>query len=133
MFIKGLLMQSGKLITNGVHLQTHEFHTVNVLIHNGFNVELIPPSQIPGVHLPDIMLNNLPREIKAPDGGSRNTIRHNLQNALRQSSNIIIDLFRCKLTDDKAIAEIKHQFLFVKAIKRIIIIKKNEEIIDLSR
>lgn len=126
-------MQSGKLITNGVHLQTHEFHTVKILQQNGYDIELIPPSQISGVHLPDIMLNNIPWEIKAPAGNGKNTISHNINNALCQSENIIIDLIRCKIADEKAINEIIRLFNLSKRTKKLIIIPKNKIIIDISK
>lgn len=126
-------MQQGIIIDNGVHLQAHEYHTVEILRQNGYDVELVPSSQIEGFHLPDIIINNIPWELKAPEGNGRNTIRHNIQNALRQSPNIIIDLFRCKLNEDVAIKEIKRQFNINKAIKRVTIIKKNQNTIDLSK
>ena len=126
-------MQPGAIITNGVHLQAHEYHTVEILRQNGFSIELIPGSQIRGLHLPDIIINNIPWEIKAPEGNSKNTIRHNIQHAMHQSENIIIDLFRCRLNEEKAISEIKHHFTLSKRIKKIIIIKKDETIIDLYK
>lgn len=61
-------MAKGILKTNGVHLQRHEYETVQILIENGFDIELIPgPSvSIKGLQIPDIMINDMPWEIKAP-------------------------------------------------------------------
>ena len=124
---------TGVLTTHNVHLQSHEFHSVRILLNNGFDVELIPPPQIKGLHLPDIMLMGSPWEIKAPEGNGKNTIKHNLQNAAHQSENIIIDLFRCKLADDTAIKDIQYHFQLSKRIKRLKIITKSEKIIDLKK
>ena len=57
-------MKTGILKTNGVHLQPHEFHTVRLLLDNGYDVELVPTAHIKGLQMPDIMLNGVPWEIK---------------------------------------------------------------------
>ena len=78
-----------------VHLADHEYKTVKLLTENGYDVELIPPSVIKGLRMPDIMINNVPWEIKSPTGNGKHTIKHNLQNATHQSNNIILDLPYC--------------------------------------
>ncbi len=121
------------LKTNGVHLQPHEFHTVKILLDKGLNIELLPTSQIRGVQTPDIMMNGQPWEIKSPEGGSKNTIKHNIQNAAHQCENVIIDLFRCKLDNDYAMKEIQHHFLLSKRIKRLKIVTRSEIVIDFQK
>ena len=119
--------------TNGVHLQTHEYHTVRILLGNGYNVELVPTAHIKGLQMPDIMLNNVPWEIKAPEGGSKNTIKHNIQNAAHQSENVIVDLCRCKLDEERALREIQHHFNLSKRIRRLKVITKSEKVIDFQK
>jgi hypothetical protein len=46
-------MNKGKLIQNGVHLQEHEYATVKFFLELGYDIELIPPSQIKSLHSPD--------------------------------------------------------------------------------
>ena len=47
-------MKKGILKQNGVHLEKHEFKTVELFLNLGYDVELIPPSGIKGLHMPDI-------------------------------------------------------------------------------
>ena len=126
-------MKIGTLKTNGVHLQSHEYHSVKLLLEAGFDIELIPTANIKGLQMPDIMINQVPWEIKAPEGGSKNTIKHNIQNAAHQSENVIFDLCRCKLDEDKALKEIQHHYNLSKRIKRLKIITKSEIIIDIHK
>lgn len=49
-------MGKGNLKQNGVHLQDHEYATVKLLLENGFDIELIPPSQIKNLKMPDMIL-----------------------------------------------------------------------------
>ena len=44
-------MGKGKLKQNGVHLMKHEYDTVSVLLENGYDITLIPPSMIKGVKM----------------------------------------------------------------------------------
>ena len=126
-------MEKGTLKTNGVHLQTHEFHTVKLLLESGADIELVPTSQIKGLKMPDVMINGIPWEIKAPLGNSKNTIKHNFQNAAHQSENVIFDLCRSKLDEETALKEIQHHFNLSKRIKRLKVFTKSEEIIDFHK
>lgn len=51
-------MKQGKITTNGVVLETHENVTVVFLTQQGYDIELIPPSNIKGVKTADIKMNN---------------------------------------------------------------------------
>ena len=88
-------MKKGTLKPNGVHLQDHEYVTVKLLLENGFDVELIPPSQI----------------------------KHN----------VIIDLRRCKMSEEKAINDFKKEFSVSKHFRQMKIITKSAEILDFSK
>ena len=59
-------MKEGNLTQNRVHLKEHEYATVKTLLKNGYDVELIPPSEIKGLRMPDIMLQGIPWEMKSP-------------------------------------------------------------------
>ena len=126
-------MEKKKLKQNGVHLEEHEYNTVRFLLKNGYDVELIPPSQIKNLQMPDIILQGVPWEMKSPVEAGKYTIKNIVQNASHQSVNIIIDLRRCKMEDDEAIKKIYHYFDLSKRIRRIKIITKNAEIIDFSK
>lgn len=126
-------MKRGTLTQNGVHLAAHEFATVKLFLENGFDVELIPPSQIKGLRMPDIILQGIPWEMKAPEGSGKNTIRHTLQNAGHQSSNIIVDLRRCKLAHAQALKELHYYFKLSKRIRRMKVVTKAEKILDFCK
>ena len=88
-------MYKGRLTQNNVHLEEHEYKTVKFLLEQGYDIELIPPSRIKNLRMPDLMLMGLPWEMKAPLGDSKHTIKNIVQNASQQSANIIIvALFR---------------------------------------
>lgn len=57
---------------------------------------------------PDLIINGEIWELKSPIGNSKNTIANNFKNARKQSTNIVIDLRRCKLDERVAKARIKH-------------------------
>lgn len=122
----------GKLIQNDVHLEKHEWKTVKTLLDKGYNIELVKPSEIKGYHLADIIIDGVYWEIKSPQGKGKNTIRHNMQNAGKQSENAIIDLQRCGIPDEIAIGKIKHELSFSKSLKRVKVITKQNEILDFS-
>ena len=126
-------MKKGTLKQNCVHLQDHEYQTVKLLLELGNDIELIPPSQIKNYRVPDMMMNGVSWEIKAPEGSSSKTIKHNIQNAAHQASNIIVDLRRCKFDDAQALKELERQYRLTKRIRKLKAITKDEKIIDFSK
>ena len=126
-------MNKGKLIQNGVHLQEHEYATVKFFLELGYDIELIPPSQIKSLHSPDFIMMGLPWEMKAPKGNGKYTAQNIIQAAAHQSNNIIIDLRRCKMLDNKAIVSYTKEFEKNKSIKRMKIITKSKEVLDFKK
>lgn len=126
-------MNEGMLKQNGVHLESHEYHTVRLLLDNGFDIELIPPSQIKGLHIGDFIMQGVLWELKSPTGNGKNTIKHTIQNATHQSNNIIVDLYRCRLDETHAINELKQHFQLSKRLRRMKVITKSEKILDFNK
>lgn len=62
------MKKQGKITPNGVVLRTHENATAVFLTEQGFDIELIPTSNIQGVHTPDIKMHGVKWEMKAPTG-----------------------------------------------------------------
>ena len=85
------------------------------------------------MNTPDVGMNGVTWEIKSPTGGGKYTIKHTLQNAKHQSSNIIVDLRRCKLSDNQAVKELEHHFSLSKRLRRMKVITKAEEILDYEK
>lgn len=122
-------MGKGKITPNGVVLKTHENATVVFLTEQGYDVELIPKSNTPGLHSPDIIMDGLRWEMKAPKGEGKYLINNTIQKAVKQSRNIIIDLRRTKRHQSKCLREIKNEVEKSKSIDRLIVITKGSKIL----
>ena len=127
------MKKKGKITPNGVVLKTHENATAVFLTEQGFNVELIPASNIEGVHTPDIKMDGLKWEMKAPLGEGNQLMENTIQRALRQSQNIIIDLRHTKRHQTKCLRELEKQFLNKKGIKRLKVITKSGKTLDFEK
>lgn len=81
----------------------------------------------------DILLDGAAYEIKSPKSVNSNTLEHILKKALKQSSNIIIDTSRMKNAhDDNTRRFLINQVRIRKQIKKLIMISKQGQIIDIS-
>ena len=127
------LRTKGKIKPNGVVLKTHENATVVFLTEQGFNIELIPKSNISGVHTPDIKMNGIKWEMKAPIGEGNQLIKNTIQKAIKQSANVIVDLRRTKRHQTKCLRELENEFNKSSSLKRLKIITKNRKIIDFEK
>ena len=127
------MKKKGKITPNGVVLKTHENATAVFLTEQGFDVELIPASNIEGVHTPDIKMDGLKWEMKAPLGEGNQLMENTIQRALRQSKNIIIDLRHTKRHQTKCLRELEKQFLNKKGIKRLKVITKSGKTLDFEK
>ena len=121
------------IIPFGVFVEQHELDVAKVLNKLGKDVEFILPSRVQFSRTPDIKMDDLLWEIKSPKGNSSRTIENNLRCALKQSKNIIIDLRRIKIDETRAISQINKQFKQSKVMKRILIIRQNQEILDIIK
>ncbi len=131
--IIGVMKKKGKITPNGVVLRTHENATAVFLTEQGFDVELIPTSNIEGVHTPDIKMNGLKWEMKAPLGEGNQLMENTIQRALKQSQNIIIDLRHTKRHQTKCLRELERQFLSERGIKRLKVITKSGKTLDFEK
>lgn len=127
------MKKKGKIIPNGVVLKEHENATVVFLTELGYDVELIPKSNIKGVHTPDIKIGKVKWEIKSPKGEGGSLMKNTIQRALKQSRYIIIDLRRTKRHQAKCLRELKRQFDNSKSVHRIIVITKSGQILEFRK
>jgi len=124
--------QAGRLINNSVKLMSHEEETVSFLLNMGCDIELIVPSKTKGTKSPDMRMNGTTWEMKAPRVGKTESIKHIYKKALKQSSNVIFD-FRHLSTDKVAVKIIKQTFETYKKAKKVIIITKTLQILDIRK
>ena len=124
---------NGKITPNGVSLEKHEYATVLLLTEMGYDVELVPRSTREGEHTPDIIIDNVKWEMKSPTGETKNTIKNNIQGALRQSVNVILDLRRVKRPMEKCLRDIEREFTHNKKLRRLLVITKSKKVLDFSK
>ena len=109
--------------------QKHELKTAHYFAERGYIVKFIRPSNIPEMHRPDFSINGIEWETKAPTGKGKRTIKHNVEDALAQSVNIIIDLRRCGLPESVAISQLEW-FYNNKRIRRLMVITKSQGLLE---
>jgi hypothetical protein len=82
---------------------------------------------------PDFDINGVIWELKSPTGSGKRTIQNNLREAKHQSCNIIMDLTRIKLHEQRAISQINYILKnhTVRSIKHLTVIKKSRKILEL--
>lgn len=95
----------------------------------------IPPVRRANTHTPDIEMAGVLWEIKSPSGKSSRTIENNLRNALSQSPNIVLNLRRMdsRILTYKLIRVVQRRLKLSRKINRIIVITKQQEIVDIIR
>lgn len=126
--MKGINYRSGIFTPPGRKVWPHEMRTAKILATAGHSIEfLLEDSQ----KSPDILLDGVEFEIKSPKSMSVNTLEHLLKKGLRQCSNLIIDTSRTKMRDDKMRDFLVSQMRKTKQIKRMIMITKKGQIIDI--
>ena len=83
---------------------------------------------------PDLLVvrSNQLWEIKNIRGNSVNTIEHNLARAKMQSENIVISLYRTKMSPRHAIGRIKTELKKRRDIKRLILVTKEHKVIEIK-
>ena len=123
------MVKSGSIIPDGVSLEKHEYDTVLFLTTLGYKIRLIPPSLAPNTRTPDFEMIGLKWEAKSPKGKSRYTLEHAFQAATKQSENIIFDLRRTSIPDNKCKTTLSKLMKTSKRAKRLGIITKKRELV----
>jgi hypothetical protein len=114
--------------------EQHEIDAAWILArHYNCTVEFLRPSKGYMVKTPDIDMMGVSFEIKSPFGNAKRTIRNNIDAAKAQSSNIVLDSRRTKLSDDDIIVELKREIVVKKSIKRLIMITKEKIVLEIVR
>jgi hypothetical protein len=129
--------KSGKIIVPpGAFIDVHEKIAADYLALNLlYDIEFLIPTRHKGIKTPDILMAGNVWEIKSPTGKSARTIENTLRAALRQSPYIVLDLRRMdgRVPAHKHINETVRRFKDAKSMKRLIIITRQGEHIDLVR
>jgi hypothetical protein len=114
--------------------ENHEVSAAWILArHYNCTIEFLKPLGGYKVRTPDFVMKALEWEVKSPLGDKKRTIRNNLDIAKEQSPNIVIDTRRTKLKDDWIEAELRRQINIKKRIYCIIMIGKDESVVEIQR
>lgn len=81
---------------------------------------------------PDFLIRGVRWELKSPTGKGKHNIEHQMKAGIKQSSNIILDARRSKIHISKIRNELRNQ-LGHKRIRRLVLIEKNKDIVELTR
>jgi hypothetical protein len=120
-------------LQTGATPEPHEIATANFLARHGKIVRFLAPVRRAGARIPDIEMDDLKWEIKCPKGSSSRTIENNFRTAIRQSSNLIFDLRRTTLPDDKCVRRLEKEFIPRKSARNMLIITKLGKILDFHK
>ncbi len=123
-------MASGSIIWNGIVLEKHEQATVEFLLRHCTQIELISPNKSAGVRTADIKMAGQEWELKSPKGKGKYLLQNTIHKALRQSPNIVVDLRRINMPEQKALAELEKIWLTSKSIRKLKIITKGRRLLD---
>ena len=110
--------------------EKHEFESAKFFANMGKDIVFLKPSDIPGVHTPDILMDGIEWEIKCPEGNGKRTIEKNIDKAKLQSSFIIIDLRWIGISEKKCLSQIRLNFDTKSKIKRILVITKGLRLVE---
>lgn len=123
----------GKLSMNNVPLYRHENQTILYLLSQGYDIQIIPKSNQPGIKTADIIMCSMEWEMKSPQGQGKWLIKNTLQEASHQSTNVILDLRRIKLDHNRCMREIEQRFKSIKRLRNLKIITKSGKSIDMKK
>lgn len=110
--------------------KSHEFDAAIIIAgHFKSDVIFIRPANF---RTPDFDIGGIKWELKSPMGGSARTIENNMRSARKQSINLIIDLSRIKLRQQRAISRINFFLSKPNQFKKVMIITKNRKVIEIQ-
>lgn len=113
---------------DGAKNALHEWGSFIQLARNGYYVHVINRSNEPHVKRPDILLEGVDTEVKAPLGGITNTVNADLRGARIQSSQIIIDCHRTELSAKDIAIYSKRALARYSEIQRVMVLDGETEV-----
>lgn len=111
--------------------ERHELEAAKILAEKEGRIKFICPSNIKGNHTPDFLMQGRAWELKTPTGKGKTMIKNLFHAAAKQSDSIIFDIRYTKLNEEECIKSIKKENNIRTKKRKIKIITKNGEIIDL--
>ena len=109
--------------------EKNELETAKYFASMGKDIVFIKPSSIPNQHRPDIIMDGLEWEMKAPTGCGKRNIEYNFRKAISQSKNIIFDLRHVKISENLCITQLEKEFSKRPYLNKLLIVRKNGELL----
>lgn len=126
-----MIKKYGKIIIPGdVSIWPHELRVAKILASVGFVVEFLPTRNHKTA---DVLVDGVEYEIKSPETCRLSSIEQLLRKALKQSPNIIIDTFRCRIQEERLCGYLIYKCRNQKQIKRMLFIARSGEIVDIKK
>ena len=82
---------------------------------------------------PDLLINHIEWELKAPTGSGKRNLQHTISRAVKQSQYIIIDARFSKIHISKIQSHLTAEIKKNKQIKRLLLIDKQKNIVEIFR
>ena len=110
----------------------HELDTARALAAHGHTVRFLPRIGGNGVKSADILMDGAVWEMKSPRSGNLSSLQKNLRRAGKQSRFVIVDIARMRgISDAGAERELRRLLPLVKSVRRIILITKSKDEVDI--
>jgi len=127
----------GKIIIPVKHTNPPEPHEIAIakilVVHFNVDVEFIIPVDDYMRKSADIRMFGVEWEIKSPTGNSKRTIANQFRFAYKQAKHIIIDASRTALSSVIIIKQIQLEMKNRRSIKRVILIEKNGNVLEINK
>jgi hypothetical protein len=107
-----------------------EFLTAKILARRGDDIKFLEPNRAKGSKTPDILMHGRHWEIKCPKGAGKYNLQHAFKTAVKQSENIVFNLYRMPGNEENNIRKLEKMFKSSSSAKHMIVIKKSRKIID---
>ena len=122
----------GIIIPRGLAIWPHELDTARALVKSGHRIEFLAPIDGEKIKSADILMDGIIWEMKAPTTKQVHRLERILRRALEQSHNVIIDSARMSTLPDGTIErELRRCALYNKALRKLILVKKNRATVDI--
>lgn len=103
-----------------------EMEVVDILVLNKIPkvcVKFLKPSRVEGMKTPDILIDEVPWEIKCIEKTGKYTLEHALRTGLKQANNLVVDLRKQgRISEDKTIIRLKSQFDRTRSWRGLIVV-----------
>ena len=125
--------QTGEFtVPAGVNVWPHEIETAKALARSGRTLRFIPKSEGQYVTTPDIVMDGLAWEMKAPKASSVAAIERNVRRACEQSPNVVLDVRRMKGVPAGALErEARACARRIGALRRLLLVAKDGAVLDI--